>query len=162
MDIRYFRYEMRHHRGCIGFLFEGESDIEQIFCIIHVLGTPTPNELLQLQSLPDYGKLSITFQAGIEWHQLLSEADESAISLISSLLKYGEKERIPALDVLIHPFVNESSSYSPPASFGTRSDNTMSTAVDSCSIDFNAADSVNKFYPSAEHIIANYFTSHSV
>ena len=42
-------------------LFPGQSDIEQLWCIIRVLGTPTIQNWPQLTSLPDYKKIQFPF-----------------------------------------------------------------------------------------------------
>ncbi len=130
---------------------KGESDIEQIFCIINVLGTPTSDELHRLQLLPDYGKLVINYQDGKQWSDILSEADESAISLISSLLKYDDMKRMSAIDALIHPFINDTS-------IVNCCNNHDDLSTTNFNFDFNVSDDVNMFYPSVEHILSNLFS----
>lgn len=63
-------------------LFHGDSDIEQICCVLKVLGEPNEQLWPDLSDLPDFNKISFPHFAGIPFNQLLPEASNQAISLI--------------------------------------------------------------------------------
>jgi hypothetical protein len=39
-------------------LFPGENDIEQLCCVLRILGTPSRQVWLEITKLPDYNKIS--------------------------------------------------------------------------------------------------------
>ena len=63
-------------------LFPGESDIEQICCVLKVLGEPNDEIWPDKSDLPDFNKISFPSYPGIPFSQLLPEASPLAINLI--------------------------------------------------------------------------------
>jgi len=85
-------------------LFPGESDIQQLVCVLSQLGTPNETTWPGMTSLPDYNKISFSEFAPVPFEQLLSDASPDAISLLSRFLVYSSKSRIRARDALIHMY----------------------------------------------------------
>ena len=95
-------------------IFPGESDIDQLFRVVQILGSPTPASWPRFMSLPDYGKVQMPH--GIlptPLRCVLPLASDCALHLINSMLKYDDRMRISCSLALRHPWV---SSASAPAS----------------------------------------------
>ncbi|XP_074063032.1 cyclin-dependent kinase 20 isoform X2 [Macrotis lagotis] len=74
-------------------LFPGENDIEQLCCVLQVLGTPSPQEITEL---PDYNKISFKEQLPLPLDEVLPDASPQALKLLSSFLTYPPRHRIQA------------------------------------------------------------------
>lgn len=84
-------------------LFPGDSEIDQLYRIFRLLGTPQEKEWPGVTSLPDY---ATTFP---NWSQntlrrKFKDFDENGLDLLEKLLKYDPAERISAKEALIHPY----------------------------------------------------------
>ncbi|EAY22853.1 CMGC family protein kinase [Trichomonas vaginalis G3] len=84
-------------------LFPGDSEIDQLYTIFKILGTPTESEWPGVSQFPNY---SAEFP---KWLKLdLSEKiqtnDQLALDLISKMLQYDPVKRITAKDALDHPY----------------------------------------------------------
>lgn len=77
-------------------LFKGESEIEQIFKIFKVLGTPTEGFLT---TLPDY-KSSFPKYDKVKLEDDLPQAGKEVLSLLEDMLAYNPDDRIPASKAL--------------------------------------------------------------
>ena len=94
-------------------LFRGDSEIDQLFQIFRVLGTPNENVWPGVSQLPDYNS---TFP---NWSpQNLSkynpQLDEEGIDLLQKLLVYTPEERISAKAALKHEFFRNVQIIKPP------------------------------------------------
>jgi len=85
-------------------LFPGESDIQQLVCVLSQLGTPNEDSWPGLTSLPDYNKISFSEFAPVPFEHLLPDASPDAIDLLSRFLVYNSRDRILARDALIHMY----------------------------------------------------------
>ncbi len=97
-------------------IFPGESALDQLVEIIKVLGTPTPEQVLQMNPNSDEFKFpSIRSQA---WNnvkknlnypngKVLRNSDSLIVDLISKVLVYNPKERLKPLEALAHPVFND-------------------------------------------------------
>ncbi|XP_065293598.1 cyclin-dependent kinase 1-A-like [Dermacentor albipictus] len=101
--------------GCIFFelatgkvLFRGESEIEQLFRIFRVLGTPTDETWPHVAQLPNY-KPNFPFWKASVLSELLPEVDGDAVDLLEKMLRYVPGKRISARDALAHPYFAGSS-----------------------------------------------------
>ncbi|XP_004209538.1 cyclin-dependent kinase 20 [Hydra vulgaris] len=83
-------------------LFPGESDIEQLCCVLHALGTPDEDQWPGLKELPDFNKISFPKNNPIPFEKLVPDASKDAIDLLKKFLVYSSKERIPAEKALLH------------------------------------------------------------
>ncbi|RKP23620.1 kinase-like domain-containing protein [Syncephalis pseudoplumigaleata] len=86
-------------------LFPGDSEIDELFCIFRILGTPDDNIWPGVSRLPDY---KTVFPQWVP--QPLSKSvptlNEAGIDLLQSMLTYDPAKRISAKRALQHPFFN--------------------------------------------------------
>ncbi|CAG8908895.1 unnamed protein product [Penicillium egyptiacum] len=92
-------------------LFPGDSEVDQIFKIFRLLGTPDEESWPGVTELPDY-KASFP-----KWKQpnttLVPGLESSGCELLEALLQYDPAKRLSAKQACLHPyFRNESSYYS--------------------------------------------------
>ncbi|XP_002741922.1 cyclin-dependent kinase 20-like [Saccoglossus kowalevskii] len=85
-------------------LFPGESDIEQLCCVLRVLGTPTEKTWPGMKDLPDYKKISFPENPPIPLEQIVPDASPEALDLLKKFLVYPSKKRISAAEALLHPY----------------------------------------------------------
>jgi len=100
--------------GCIfgellgkGPLIPGEHDIDQLLCVIKLLGNPTEATWPQLTQLPDFCKISFPPTPGVPLEQVLPDAPPSAVRLLRSLLEFNPEHRPSAQRVLLDPYFFE-------------------------------------------------------
>ncbi|KAK2119166.1 Cyclin-dependent kinase 20 [Saguinus oedipus] len=77
-------------------LFPGENDIEQLCCVLRILGTLSPQVWPELAELPDYNKISFKEQAPVPLEEVLPDASPQALDLLSQFLLYRSLRRIAA------------------------------------------------------------------
>nr|XP_017528871.1 cyclin-dependent kinase 20 isoform X5 [Manis javanica] len=85
-------------------LFPGENDIDQLCCVIRILGTPSPQVWPEITELPDYNKISFKDQAPMPLGELLPDAPPQALDLLGHFLRYPPRQRIAASQALLHPY----------------------------------------------------------
>jgi serine/threonine protein kinase len=100
--------------GCIfgellgkGPLIPGEHDIDQLLCVIKLLGNPNEATWPQLTQLPDFCKICFPPTTGVPLEQVLPDAPPSAVRLLSSLLQFNPEHRPSAQQVLLDPYFFE-------------------------------------------------------
>jgi serine/threonine protein kinase len=87
-------------------LFPGDSEIDELFSVFKMLGTPTEETFPGVSQLPAF---SSSFP---KWHgksmaEILPGADSLAIDLIEQMLKYDPGSRISAKAALDHPYFDD-------------------------------------------------------
>ncbi|KAJ1835864.1 Cyclin-dependent kinase catalytic subunit [Coemansia sp. RSA 2711] len=87
-------------------LFPGDSEIDEIFKIFRILGTPTEEIWPDVTSLPDY-KPSFPKWQGKNLTDLLPGLDADGIDLLKRMLTYDPAHRISAKQALAHPYFND-------------------------------------------------------
>uniref|UniRef100_A0A5S6QTY5 Protein kinase domain-containing protein n=1 Tax=Trichuris muris TaxID=70415 RepID=A0A5S6QTY5_TRIMR len=87
-------------------LFHGDSEIDQLFRIFRVLGTPTADEWEEVECLPEY-KVNFPKWCGNHLSEQVCELDKDGQDLIASMLKYDPFDRITARDILAHPYFSD-------------------------------------------------------
>ncbi|KRX01219.1 Protein kinase-like domain [Pseudocohnilembus persalinus] len=99
--------------GCIFFemaqrkaLFAGDSEIDQIFKIFRIQGTPTEVEWPGINQFPDF-KTSFPKWKAQELSQLATNLDKNGLDLLSQMIKLNPSERITAEDALNHPYFDD-------------------------------------------------------
>ncbi|OCH89511.1 Pkinase-domain-containing protein [Obba rivulosa] len=84
-------------------LFPGDSEIDQIFKIFRVLGTPTEDNWPGVTQLPDY-KSTFPHWAAQDLSSHVPSLDENGIDLLKLMLTYDTAKRISAKRSLVHPY----------------------------------------------------------
>ncbi|KAK8789198.1 hypothetical protein V5799_021027 [Amblyomma americanum] len=97
--------------GCIFFematrkvLFPGDSEIDQLFRIFRVLGTPTSETWPDVVKLPVY-KMTFPMWRGSGLADLLPELESSGVDLLTRMLTYDPNERISAREAIQHGYI---------------------------------------------------------
>ena len=85
-------------------LFAGDSEIDQLFKIFHVLGTPTEKTWPGVTKLPDYNDKFPIFSAGGIEQKAKFPISASAMDLLTQMITYDPVKRISAKQGLNHPF----------------------------------------------------------
>lgn len=87
-------------------LFPGDSEIDEIFKIFRVLGTPTEADWPGVSSFPDY-KSSFPKWVRNDDVALVGSLDENGLDLLDALLVYDPAARISAKQAATHPYFDE-------------------------------------------------------
>ncbi|XP_041093081.1 cyclin-dependent kinase 20 isoform X2 [Polyodon spathula] len=85
-------------------LFPGENDIEQLCCVLRVLGTPNEKIWPEITELPDYNKITFKENPPIPLEQIVPDASLQAVDLLKRFLVYPARERSTARQALLHPY----------------------------------------------------------
>ena len=86
-------------------LFPGDSGVDQLVEIMKLLGTPSREELREMNN--EYTEYKFPFVKSIPWGKVFTGVDREAISFVASLLRYSPNNRPKPLESLLHPFFNE-------------------------------------------------------
>ncbi|SJL08726.1 related to Cdk1-cyclin-dependent kinase 1 [Armillaria ostoyae] len=84
-------------------LFPGDSEIDQIFKIFRILGTPNEDMWPGVSNLPDY-KATFPRWGVQDISRLVPDLDPAGIDILRRLLAYDSARRISAKRVLQHPY----------------------------------------------------------
>ncbi|KAL1610196.1 Cyclin-dependent kinase catalytic subunit [Paraconiothyrium brasiliense] len=84
-------------------LFPGDSEIDEIFKIFRVLGTPTEIDWPGVTSFPDY-KSSFPKWSKQDIATTVTTLDDYGLDLLDALLVYDPAGRISAKQAVIHPY----------------------------------------------------------
>lgn len=87
-------------------LFPGDSEIDQIFKIFRILGTPSEENWPGISQLPDY-KPTFPHWSRQDLSETVPGLDEDGIDLLRQLLIYDTAKRISAKRALIHPYFSD-------------------------------------------------------
>uniref|UniRef100_A0A3P9JDA6 Cyclin-dependent kinase 20 n=1 Tax=Oryzias latipes TaxID=8090 RepID=A0A3P9JDA6_ORYLA len=85
-------------------LFPGENDIEQLCCVLRVLGTPTVDSWPEMLELPDYNKITFKENPAIPLEEIVPDTPPQAIHLLYRFLVYPSSQRCSASEALLHPY----------------------------------------------------------
>ena len=85
-------------------IFPGQSELDQMFKIWDILGTPTEEEWPEGYQLAENRSFIFPKWDKIDLSTVLHNAPKEAIELIEWMLKYNPKERPSASQLIIHPF----------------------------------------------------------
>ena len=81
--------------------FKGDYEIEQIYKIFSILGTPHNDIWPEVTSLPNY-QLEFPQFNGVDLCDIFTQLDVNGIHLLSSMLRYDPNKRITAKEALLH------------------------------------------------------------
>ncbi|KAK0238958.1 kinase-like domain-containing protein [Armillaria borealis] len=84
-------------------LFPGDSEIDQIFKIFRILGTPTEDMWPGVSALPDY-KPTFPRWSVQDVSRVVPDLDPAGIDMLKRLLSYDSAKRISAKRALKHPY----------------------------------------------------------
>jgi serine/threonine protein kinase len=84
-------------------LIPGDSEIDQIFKIFKITGTPSENTWPGVMELPDMKKKFPMFKP-TDLRKCVPNASAEAIDLLSKMLILDPNERATAEEVLEHPY----------------------------------------------------------
>lgn len=84
-------------------LFPGDSEIDQIFKIFRILGTPNEEVWPGVSGLPDY-KPTFPQWSHQDITRMVPALDEQAIDMLKRTLIYDSAKRISAKRALVHPY----------------------------------------------------------
>ncbi|CAI5444491.1 unnamed protein product [Caenorhabditis angaria] len=102
-------------------LFQGDSEIDELFRIFRTLGTPTELEWNGVESLPDYRMTFPKWRDNflrdkfIDKKTNTSKIDDQAFDLLQGMLIYDPKLRISAKKSLNHPYFDDVNTRNLPA-----------------------------------------------
>ncbi|CAH0729417.1 unnamed protein product, partial [Brenthis ino] len=85
-------------------LFPGNSEIDQLYKISAVLGTPSRDEWPDGYALADVLRFRFPTSAGVPLARVVPTASASALALFSALLRYPPRERPTAPQALRYPY----------------------------------------------------------
>jgi len=94
-------------------LFKGDSEIDQLFQIFRILGTPDENNWPGVSELSDYKTTFPNWSRG-KLSTQAPQLDEDGIDLLSKLLVYKPENRMAARSALQHPFFRNVQIVKPP------------------------------------------------
>ncbi|TFK38377.1 kinase-like domain-containing protein [Crucibulum laeve] len=84
-------------------LFPGDSEIDQIFKIFRILGTPSEDSWPGVSQLPDY-KPTFPQWSRQELTRIVPTLDENGLDMLKRTLTYDSAKRISAKRALVHPY----------------------------------------------------------
>jgi serine/threonine protein kinase len=87
-------------------LFPGECEIQQLFLIFALLGTPTEESWPGVGLLPEY-KAQFPQWPAKDLHAVFPQLEGSGVDLLRRMLAYNPKQRISANAALRHPWFDD-------------------------------------------------------
>ncbi|KAK6748797.1 hypothetical protein RB195_001430 [Necator americanus] len=96
-------------------LFRGDSEIDQLFRIFRLLGTPTEKQWQGVTALPQFKSRFPKWKASRIEEQLRPHADNRLINLIEAMLRYDPAQRISMRSALYHPYFYDVDTSTVPA-----------------------------------------------
>ena len=87
-------------------LFAGDSEIDELYKIFQVMGTPTEQTWPGISSFPHYKNNFPTWKGG-KLSEILKGVEEDGIDLIERMLVYEPTNRISAKAALSHPYFDD-------------------------------------------------------
>jgi len=93
-------------------LFQGEKSVDQLVEIIKVLGTPTPDDIKDMN--PDYQQTKFPLVKPLPWRTVFASVSyqnqslsNNALDLLSKFLLFSPKRRLDSFEALGHPYFDE-------------------------------------------------------
>jgi len=83
--------------------FQGDYDIDQLFKIFKIMGTPDKDVWPELKNMPHYKDTFPKWQPK-KLEECIPNLDSNGLSLILKMLAYDPSQRITAKQALLHPY----------------------------------------------------------
>ncbi len=96
-------------------LFQGDSEIDQLFRIFRVLTTPTEELWPGVSQLPDFKATFPSWNSFSLEEQAKDKLDDLGLDLLKKMLIYNPAERISAKQALHHPYFDDLDKQTLPA-----------------------------------------------
>jgi len=96
-------------------IFQGDSEIDQLFRIFRVLSTPTEDIWPGVTSLPDYKPTFPKWTGNLLDQKMAPFLDGDGVELLSKMFVYNPTDRISAKAMLRHPYFSDLDKNSLPA-----------------------------------------------
>ncbi|CAA7403887.1 unnamed protein product [Spirodela intermedia] len=96
-------------------LFPGSSEVDEIYKICSVIGSPNQNSWAEGLRLANEMKYQFPQSSGVPLSALIPSASEDAVSLITILCSWDPRRRPSAAEALQHPFFQPCHYYVPPS-----------------------------------------------
>ncbi|KAJ3213869.1 Cyclin-dependent kinase 20, partial [Dinochytrium kinnereticum] len=77
-------------------IFPGQNDIDQLYCVLSILGVPSAEVWPEMESLPDYNKIQFPQMPGVSMSRVCPDASQEAVELLKKFLVYRSVKRISA------------------------------------------------------------------
>ncbi|XP_061693343.1 cyclin-dependent kinase 1 isoform X1 [Syngnathoides biaculeatus] len=87
-------------------LFQGDSEIDQLFRIFRTLGTPDNVVWPDVESLPDYKSTFPKWKPG-NLSSLVKNLDKNGFDLLAKMLAYNPAKRISAREAMTHAYFDD-------------------------------------------------------
>ena len=101
-------FEMINGGGGGSPLFPGQNDIDQLYRVLKIRGTPTEKNWPGYTLLPDWGKIDFPAMEAVPLQQLCHpEVPAAAVDLLEQMLCLDPQRRITAQRALEHPYFSE-------------------------------------------------------
>jgi cyclin-dependent kinase len=88
-------------------LFPGDSEIDELFRIFRVFGTPTESSWPGISSYPDFKPTFPKWSAKDLKTTIKGALDDNGVDLLRKMLAYEPSKRISAREALKHPYFND-------------------------------------------------------
>ncbi|KAI9207783.1 kinase-like domain-containing protein [Polychytrium aggregatum] len=85
-------------------IFPGQNDIDQLYQVLSILGTPTKEIWPELEDLPDYNKIQFDMMPAVSFDHVCPDASPEAAELLGKFLVYPSAKRISASEALLDPY----------------------------------------------------------
>lgn len=87
-------------------LFPGDSEIDELYKIFRVLGTPNESLWPGVTSLPDYSSSFPQWRTQ-SFAQHASTLDADGLDILAKMVQYEPGRRVTAKDAMLHPYFND-------------------------------------------------------
>jgi serine/threonine protein kinase len=88
-------------------LFIGENSLDHLLEVIKVVGTPSKQEVLQMNPNYDISEYDLPVIKRKSFSRLFPKADLKLIDLVNKLMIYNPHERLSAIEALAHNYFDE-------------------------------------------------------
>jgi cell cycle related kinase len=85
-------------------IFPGQNDIDQLYQVLSVLGSPNPETWPECTNLPDYDKIGFPEMKGVDIGEVCPDASPQAVELLRKFLVYRSQVRIRASEALLDSY----------------------------------------------------------